>query len=959
MIFDSPHLCSSKARMIGASAVLAVTTAVFSAQLHAQGAAVAADSFALSAPLPMDAAVRTGTLPNGIRWYVRQNSRPEKRAELRLVVNAGSLQEDDDQRGLAHFVEHMAFNGTKNFAKNDVVKYLESIGVRFGADLNAYTGFDETVYILPVPTDSAGILERSFLFLSDVADGVLFDSADVVAERGVVLSEWRTGLGAGERIRDKQFPVLFHGSRYADRLPIGLPTILEQANPGPARRYWKDWYRPDLMAVIAVGDIEPAKLEALIKNAFGSIPARSNARPRVTADVPSHDSTLITIATDKEVTSSSVSVLWKLPPVEPRTVGDLRRSMVQRLYTSMLNQRFGELSQKPDAPFVGAGAGAGSFVRAASAFSLDANAKEGKLLESLKLLLTESERVHKHGFLQSELDRARANVLRGYERAFAERDKTPSGSYVEEYIAHYLTGDPSPGIAFEYEAAKKLLPSITLNEVNVFDNNRAGEKNRVVAVTMPDKEGLAVPTANEIRAVFASVASATIEPWTETVAEGALIASAPTRGSIASERKHEEFGVTEWTLSNGLRVFIKPTDFQADQILMAGWSEGGASLVSDNNVFRASLTTTAVQRGGVGEFSIIDLQKKLAGKAANVATAISDLTQTVSGSASPQDLETMMQLVWLRMTSPRIDTTAHRALLSQFGAILANLGNNPEQVFSDTVQLTLASGHPRVRTLSPDMLVELDIDSMTAFYKDRFGDASGFTFLFVGNVNIDSLRPLVEQYIAPLPVSGRKETFRDVGPGHFTGQIEKSVKKGIDPKSQSLIVLAGEAPWSRTESHVLESLGELLETRLLDRLRESLGGTYSVGVNAGLSRVPKQEWNVLIQFGSDPDKADAMYKATLEELDSLRKNPPSAEEVESIREKQRRALETSKRQNGWWLSNLQSRIQFSEQFSTLNEREALISALTPEKIHAAARRYLDETNRARFTLLPESKPTQP
>lgn len=919
-------------------------------------AATGTDPYATTSPLPLDPAVRTGTLPNGVRWFVRQNERPEQRAELRLVVNAGSLQEDDDQRGLAHFVEHMAFNGTRNFAKNDIVKYLESIGVRFGADLNAYTSFDETVYMLSVPTDSAGILDRSFVFLSDVANGVLFDSAAVVAERGVVLSEWRTGLGAGERIRNQQFPVFFQGSRYAERLPIGLPAILETANPAPVRRFWQDWYRPDLMAVVAVGDAPPAELEALIRKHFGAIPARTQSRERISATVPGHDTTLITIATDKEVTSSSVAILWKEPPTETRTVADLRRSLVERLYISMLNQRFSELAQKPDVPFLGAGAGAGNLVRGAGAFTLNTTAKEGKLLDALQFMLMESERVNQHGFLQSELDRTRTNTLRSYERAYAERDKTPSAAYVNEYISYYLENEPSPGIAFEYEAAKRLLPGITLAEVNALDNNRSGERNRVIAVTMPDKEGLAVPTAAEIRSVFARVATTAVTPWTESVAEGALVASMPTPGRVTAEVKHPEYNVTEWTLSNGVRVFIKPTDFQADQILMAGWSSGGASLVPDKDVFRTSLATLAVERGGVGDFSVIDLQKKLAGKVATVGTSVSETSQGISGRASPKDLETMLELTWLRMTAPRKDTLAYNALLAQFSAVLTNLGNNPEQAFSDTIQMTLGGGHPRIRTLNPEMLNELNLDSMMTFYKDRFGDASGFSFIFVGNVNPDTLRPMVEQWIAALPASGREETFRDVGPAHFTGHIEKTVHKGIAPKAQTIVVLAGSAPWTRADSHSLESLGDLLEMRLTDRLRENLGGTYSVGVNVGLTRVPKQEWNVLVQFGSDPQNADAMYREVLAEFDSLRTVAPSEEEVERVREQQRRAQETARKQNAWWVNSLQSRIEFGEQFSTIEERDSLIAGLTAARIHDAAVRFLNETNRARFTLLPESNP---
>jgi zinc protease len=945
-------------RNLSVAAIVAVTIGTVTGSVAgAQGAATKTpvDSFALPSALPVDAAVRIGTLPNGIRYYIRRNAKPEQRAELRLVVNAGSILEDEDQRGLAHFIEHMAFNGTKSFAKNDIVKYLESIGVRFGADLNAYTSFDETVYILPVPTDSAGILEKSFRFLGDVATGILFDSTEVVAERGVVLSEWRNGLGAGERLRDKQFPVIFSGSRYAERLPIGKPEILEKANPAPLKRFWRDWYRPDLMAVVAVGDADPKTLEALIRSTFGGIARRKGARARTVAAVPAHDSTLISIATDKELSGSSVGVLWKSKGRTTRTVGDLRQDLLERLYDQMLNQRFSELALKPETPFVGAGAGGGSFVRNSEYYSLDARAKEGKLLESLQALLTEAERVRRHGFLTAELERAKINTLRGYERAYQERDKTPSGAFVGEYIDNFLQGEAIPGIAFEYAAMQRLLPTVTLTEVNALGANRVGEANRVVTVSLPEKEGLAVPTNTDVRGVFAKVNAATITPWVETVTAGALVAKAPTAGRVVSEKKTESLNLTEWTLSNGIKVFVKPTDFTADQIVMTGWSPGGASLVADKEVFKTSLTTTVIERGGVGDYSIVDLNKKLTGKVASASAVITDLSEGVSGRASPKDLETMMQLTWLRLTSPRADTSAFKALLQQFDQVLKNKDANPAAVFSDTVQMTLAGGHPRVRPLSAEMLQELNLDEMLAIYRDRFADLGDFTFLFVGNVDLAVLKPLVEQWLAPLPAAGRKETFKDVGPKLFSGRIDKTVRKGIAPQSQTAILMAGTAPWSRENSYLLSSVGEVLEMRLLERLRESLGGTYSVSVSAQFSRTPRQEWQVVIGYGSAPEKAESMFAAVQQELDSLRRVPPSAAEVERVREQQRRELEVARKQNGYWLSTIRSRLENGDDLGTIGSEDPMIAGLTAEKLAAAAKQYLSEANRARFVLLPESK----
>jgi zinc protease len=664
----------------------------------------------------------------------------------------------------------------------------------------------------------------------------------------------------------------------------------------------------------------------------------------------------VTIATDRELTSSSVGVLWKIPPARTKTVGDFRSRLVEQMYSGMLNQRFSELSQKPDAPFVGAGGGGGSFVRTVDVFSLDANAKEGRLLDALNVLLTEAERVQRHGFLASELERSRTNLLRGFERAYTERDKTQSAAFVQSYIDHFLTGDAFTGQAFDYEAAKRLLPTVTLAEVNARGKARTGEANRVVSVTMPEKEGLKVPTEAELRGVFSRVLASNITPYTETVAEGALVKAAPTPGTVVAEKQYPSIGLTEWTLSNGVRVYIKPTDFNADQILMSAWSPGGASLLADSDVVRGMFTTTAIEQGGAGEFSTIDLNKKLAGKVASVSTVIGDYTEELSGRASPKDLETLLQLAYLRMTAPRADTTRFQALLQQFETVFKNKDANPGSVFNDTIQVTLANGNPRVRPLSVAMLKELDLARMEAIYRDRFGDAGDFSFLFVGNVDTTALRPLATQWLASLPTAGRKESARDVGPKLFSGQIDKTVRKGEAPQSQTALVVAGAGVWSRDDAYLLSSVGEVLEMRLLDRLREALGGTYSVSVNTGFSRKPRQEWQTVVSFGSAPEKADELFTAVQQEMDSLRRVPPTAAEVERVREQQRRELEVARKQNGWWTSVLRDRLENGDDPTTVFSADQRIAGLTSEKIATAAKVFLNEGNRARFVLLPEAKP---
>jgi zinc protease len=941
-----------RALVLGLASTSITIAAVGSADAQA-ATRPAQGAIALDAPIPIDPAVRAGWLPNGLRYYIRQNTRPEKRVELRLVVNAGSVQEDDDQRGMAHFVEHMLFNGTRRFKKNDIVKYLESIGVRFGADLNAYTGFDETVYILPVPTDKPELVQRSFEILEDWASGALFDSTDVVGERGVVLEEWRGGLGAESRIRDKQFPVFFKGSRYAERLPIGDPEIIRNANPSPLRRFYRDWYRPDLMAVVAVGDIDPAQIEERIRTHFSALRAPAQPRPRVSPPVPPHDETLVTIATDREEQIASLQVVYKRDATKFTTARDYRALLVRRLHTSILNQRFGEISRRPDAPFSFASSGFGQFVRSTDVYQLATAAKEGASEQALEAVLTEARRVDQHGFLASELERTKAALLRGLESAHAERDKSESGDLAGEYVGHFLNGEPVPGIAWEFEAAKQMLPTITLAEVIAFGREWIGDRNRVIALSAPEKDGENVPSEAQLRAIVARVDASSVTAYTETVSDAPLVATSPPGGRIANESGIPELGLTEWRLSNGIRVLLKPTDFKADEILMSAWSPGGSSLVSDADYPSAMLSTAAVERGGLSTFDAIELQKKLTGKRASVSPFIGDMTEGFSGRASPKDLETLFQLVFLRATSPRRDSVAFDAFRAQVAPFLANRANSPEEVFGDTVLVTMAQNHPRQQPLSRALLDRAAFGRAFDIYRDRFADLSDFTFLFVGAFQVDSIRPLVERWLASLPAGGRREAGKDLGVRGPDGVVEKRVRKGVEPKANQLIYFTGPATFSPVERHALRSLSELLEMRLLDNLREALGSTYSVGVSGSMEKHPREEYSLRIAFGSAPEKVDTLFRTVLAVIDSVRTIAPSDEDVQKVREQQLRTLEVSQRENGYWLTNIAARFENGEDPRGLLQYEQLVRGLTGAKIQQAARTYANTARYARFILLPE------
>ena len=935
-----------------------VATAI-SADARAQAAATAGAPPAASTPLPTDPKVRIGTLDNGLRYYIRQNAKPEKRAELRLVVNAGSILEDEDQLGLAHFVEHTAFNGTTNFAKNELISYLESIGVRFGADLNAMTGFDETIYILPIPTDTARIVEQAFQILEDWAHGQLFDSTEVANERGILVEEWRGRKGAGERMLQEWLPVALAGSRYAERLPIGTRESIESATPATLRRYYLDWYRPDLMAVVAVGDFDPDRIESLIRRHFSRIAApRPDARERTLAGVPPNREPLISVVTDPEATSSIVNVLFKLPHDTVQTVGDYRRLLVERLYLGMLNTRLAEIAQKPDAPFLGASASKGGFfARTVDVFSLGAAVEDGGIERGLEALLVETRRVDEFGFLPAELEREKQDVLRAYERGYAERETTNSGAYVEEYIAHFFGGDAMPGIEYEYELVQALLPTVTLADVNRLASGWITDENRVIIAQAPDKPDVRVPTSEQVLAVFERAQAAPLAAYAESVSEEPLLDPIPAPGRVVSDRAIAGIDVTEWTLSNGVRVLIKPTDFKADEVLLSAYSVGGTSLAPDEDYMSASLAAQIVGLGGLGEFNRIDLGKKLSGKAVNVSASIGETSEGLSGRASPKDLETLFQLVHLHFTEPRLDSSAYEAFRAQVAQFIANRTAAPEQVFADTIMVTMAQHHFRARPVTAETFAEVDPAGAFAFYRDRFADAGDFAFVIAGNVTLDSLRPLVERYLASLPATDRTERWRDVGVSPPEGAVEKVVRKGREPRANTLIAYTGPFTYTPENRFALRALTEVLQIRLNETLREGMGGTYSPSVGGSGSRVPKERYTIQVRFGSAPENVESLSQAVYALIDTLQSAGPTAADVEKVREQILREREVQLEQNAYWVANIAARDQAGEPLPGLGAPyDAMVRALTPEQVREAARRYLDTPNRARFVLLPEAAP---
>ncbi|MEO5824812.1 MAG: insulinase family protein [Gemmatimonadales bacterium] len=938
------------ARLLASCALFVAVGASSAASQTPAGAPSAAE---YAAKLPFDPLVTVGTLDNGLRYFIMRNPYPENRAELRLAVSVGSVFEDADQRGLAHFAEHMAFNGTKSFPKNDLVHYLQSIGSRFGADVNAYTSFDETVYMLQVPTDTGKFLERGFDILNDWAHGVTYDSTEIEAERGVVTEEWRLRRGAGARMQDQQFPVLTRGSRYADRMIIGTVENLQSFPHETLRRFYRDWYRPDMMAVVAVGDFDQAEVEKMIRARFSGLKRREPmARP--VYPIPEHDSVYVTIATDPEATNHSFVIYSMLPRRDHSTLAAFRDRYIERLGLSMLNARMQELVQRPDAPFAFAAATRGYFVGSADSYSMFGGVKEGGILRGFEAVLTEAERAMRFGFTQSEFTRAKAQAIQSQEQLFKELTKRPSAARAAELLRHFLQGEEVLGSAGEYQAYQRLNPVITLDEVNRATKALLEGKNQVITVSAPDKAGVKVPTEAELHAVRLAVKTKSLEPYRDNAVSGPLLAKLPAPAAITTESTIPEVGITEWTLANGVRVVLKPTDYMNDQVVLSGFSPGGTSLVPDSLFVSASYATTVAGAGGLGEYNAIDLRKLLTGKTASANVSIGERTENVFGNSSANDIETMLQLVYLRFTAPRRDSTAFVAFRQSMQASMSNANASPQKAFFDTLSVTRAQHHFRARPFGPELLDEIDLDRALAVYWDRFADASDFTFVIVGNFALDSIKPLVQRYLGGLPSSGRQEVGRDVGIRPPTGRVERVVRKGVEPQSQTMMMFTGPFTYSPEESYIMSALGEVLSNRLIDNLREKLGGTYSVNANVSGGRTDPQLFNAVVQFGSAPDRAAELTAAVLAEIAALAATGPTAAELEKVREGQLRGRETAIKTNFFWSAQLGTAYQYGDDPKAILEYGKLVEGLTADAIRNAARRYLSTENYIHVTLLPQT-----
>ena len=934
--------------------LLAVLLAVASLAALPQQQATSPAQAGLNQDIPVDAQITIGQLPNGLRYYVRANKKPEKRAELRLAVKAGSILEEDDQQGLAHFVEHMAFNGTKNFPKNDIVQFIESLGMRFGADLNAYTSFDETVYMLQVPTDKPEVMDKALLVLEDWAHNVSFENSEIDKERGVVMEEWRLRRGAGARTTDKLFPILLKGSRYADRIPIGKTEILQNFKPETLKKFYADWYRPEIMAVVAVGDFDKAAVENLIKTHFSGLTNPPAPRPRTVYDVPDHEGSVYAITTDKEMTGTTVEIENILPARKQGTFGVYRAHIVDRLFSGMLSARFSEIAQKPDAPFLAAGVGRSDFIaRTKEEAALSARVKEDSIEKGLDALLTEVERVSRFGFTATELDRQRQNLLRSYERLVVEDQNRQSGSRADEYIRNFLTNETLPGAELEQALHQRFLPQITLAEINALAKEWFTDRNRLVTVVAPEKPGFVIPDETKLAAAIKAAPNKELTAYVDTVSSAALLDPLPRPGTVVKTTAKDALGITEWELSNGVKVVLKPTTFREDEIVFRATSPGGTSLASDADFIPANTASQVVSAGGIGQFSAVDFRKVMTGKVANVGAFISELEEGLTGSGSRKDLETMFQLIYLRFTQPRLDPTAFSVLKTQAKTALANQTASPGYAFSEALTSIMGRDHLRRRMTTAATVDEWNLEKSFAFYKDRFADAGDFTFVFVGSFDLPTMKPLVERYLGGLPSTGRKETWKDVGARLPSGVIERTVEKGIEPRSQTAIIFNGPFEYDPVHRTTLRAMTQILQMRLLETIREELGGTYSISVSPGTQKIPNAEYQIAIQFGSDPQRANDLAKRVLDEIEKFKAGGPTEKQVADEIAALVREFETSSKTNGFLLGQIAGKYQYGEDVAGVWDAPELYKKLDAASIQEAAKTYFNVSNMVKVTLVPE------
>lgn len=912
-------------------------------------------SAAAQQALPIDSAVIIGKLENGFTYYIRENSKPENRIELRLVVNAGSILEDEDQLGLAHFVEHMCFNGTKHFEKNELVEYLQSIGIRFGADLNAYTSFDETVYMLTIPSDSTDLVDKGFLVMEDWAHNVSFDEEEIDKERGVIIEEWRLGRGPWQRMRDEFLPVVFKDSRYAERLPIGKKEIIDSCDYETLRDFYRDWYRPDLMALVVVGDMPAEEAEARIREHFSNLVMPDDPRERKSYEVPDHEGTLVNVSTDKEAPLTVVRILYKNDRWEVETEEDYLQYIRYNMLTGMLNRRLAELTEQENPPFVGSSFQYGSlWARTKDALQGYAIVSETGIDHGLQTLLIENERIRQHGFTPGEFERFKLDLLKRYENAYNERDKTESEKLADEYRDHFLENEPIPGIAYEYKFLKEHIDQIALEEINTIAGDLIRTDNRIVIVNAPEKEQVQVPTEQEVLELVDATGSMEIKAYEDKIATGNLVPELPPAGSVSFVQEYEETGITELKLSNGGRVLLKPTDFKNDEVLFTAFSIGGHSVYPDEDHFTAMNTSGIIQESGVGEFAPSDIKKIMAGKTVYVAPSIGYETESLVGQTKTADIESLFQLVNQYLTNPRVDSAAFNSYITKRKDLYRNLIQDPQNYFFDQYYRIRAQDHVRGDYLPKEEdWNRIDYQRAIEIYKDRFADPGNFTYVLVGAFEVDTVVKYLEKYIAGLPSAERTESYVDLGIRPPDDKEIHHVYKGNDPKSMALLYFEEEHPWNPLDAYLVGVVSDILGFRYIEVLREDMSGVYTVRANSSMQKIPYPAASIQIMIPCSPENVDSLVSVAIREIKTIGESGVEDKEITKAVETRRRQLEINTKTNKYWLSAIQ-RSQLQGTALDSLTREEYINEISSDQLQRIVNEYFDPDSYLQVVLYPEA-----
>ncbi len=899
-------------------------------------------------PVPLDPAVKTGKLENGLTYYIRHNEWPEKRCDFYIAQRVGSMQEEDDQRGLAHFLEHMCFNGTTHFPGDALKQYLERIGVKFGENLNAYTSFDETVYnINNVNVEIAGAVDSCLLILHDWSHDLLLEDKEIDKERGVIEEEWRVRRSAQLRLIEAALPTICKDSKYAERMPIGTMEVVKNFPYETLRSYYRKWYRPDLQALIVVGDVDPDAVEKKLQEMFADIaPAAADAAVREEFPVPDNKEPLVFIGKDKEFTGMVASVMFKTEPL-PRelrgTMAYIAQDYVEDAISGMLNERLNELSRKADAPFSGASVSFGDFLVAKTkeALSLDVMMKENRYAEGIKAAYRELLRASRGGFTESEYDRFKQEYLSQIDAAYEARDKRTNTSFVNAYVRHFIDNVPAAGIEWEHQMMNQIVPNIPLDMINQAIGELS-QDNRVILVFMPEKEGLASPTEQEVLSAMTEVDGEDIAAFTEEVSTEPLVPELKSKVKV-KKITDDIYGAKLITLSNGMKIHVKQTDYSPNKIIFRATSWGGNSLYSNDEYVNSS-NIGLVRQGGLGNFSAVDLNKKLAGKQAGASASVGARSEVIEGNCVKKDLETMLQLVYLNFTSPRRDDEAFTSAIERSRNALKNQDLNPQTALQDSVISVVYNNNVRAKRFKEEDLDRINYDRLLEMYKERFANAGDFEYYLVGDVNADSVAPLLAKYLGALPAKGKKENYKMIDQRMTKGERECYFTKEQDtPNSMNVFIYHSPMKETLRNDILVDMLQQAMTMLYTETVREDEGGAYGVPVSANLIDYPEELAMVQIVLPTAPEKRISMTAIVNDGIKKMMAEGPSEENLGKIKEYMLRSHQEDLKNNGYWMTSLVSKTRYNQEF--VEGYEECVQSITIEDIKKVAQDIFGSGNR--------------